>query len=98
MQDVEKSLDASVLAEAPVQRHERHVVASAHETAHEVAGGEVEQVNRLEPGVQERTVALPRRRERDLSLVRPASPDHRDALLQQLLSVHRCPFGTSLLR
>ena len=80
VQDVEEALDAAVLAVAPVQRDERHVVAAAHETGHEVARGEVEQVDRLEPGLQQRPLALRRRGERDLALVRPASPDHRDAL------------------
>ena len=98
MQDLQEPLDAAVLSVDAVQRNERDVVGPRDEARHEVVRGEVEQVDALESGLAEGRLALRGGAQRDLPLVRPTAANDHDALAQQLLSVHRCPFAPARMR
>ena len=98
MQNLEKPLDAAVLAVGAVKRHEGNVVAAGNKTAHKVPRRKVEQVNGGESRLKKGRAHLRRGLEGDLPLVRPPTANDDDALTRQLFSVHRCPFATAHMR
>ena len=91
MQDLEKPLDAAVLAVASVQRGERDVVAAARDLLHKAFLRDVEKVNLREARVEQRLAARGAGFERDLALIGPSARQDHDLEGHEFFSVHAAP-------